>query len=133
MKIIRDYSRAIGVVALLISSLSLAAEPRVDMVWTCTLNEGHTFEELNAVHGKWIAWANKQSYGGDIQGAIAESVIASEFVVILIDSYPDMATYAADSDAYGNSEEGQALNAEYDEVSTCTSNALYSVTNSGGD
>ncbi len=57
----------------------------------------------------------------------------SEFVVILIDSYPDMATYAADSDAYGNSEEGQALNVEYDEISTCTSNALYSVTNSGGD
>jgi len=33
----------------------------------------------------------------------------------------------------GVSEEGQALDAEYDEVSTCTSNALYLVTNSGGD
>ena len=133
MKIIGKYCRGIGAVALLITSLSLAAEPRVDMVWTCTLNEGRTFEELNAVHGKWIAWANKQSYGGDIQGAVAEAVIASEFVVILIDSYPDMATYAADSDAYGNSEEGQALNVEYDEISTCTSSALYLVTNSGAD
>ena len=133
MKITGKYWRGIGAVALLITSLSFAAEPRVDMVWTCTLNEGRTFEELNAVHGKWIAWANKQSYGGDIQGAVAQSIVASEFVVILIDSYPDMATFAADSEAYGISEEGQALNAEYDAVSTCTSNALYLVTNSGGD
>jgi hypothetical protein len=133
MKISMNCWRGIGVVFLLVTGLSLAAETRVDQVWTCTLNEGHTIEELNAVHGKWIAWANKQPYGGDIQGAVAESAVASAFVVIIIDSYPDMVTLAADWEAYGNSEEGQALDAEYEEVSTCTSNALYSVTNSGGD
>ncbi len=133
MKIKGRFLRGMGAVALLMTSLSFAAEPRVDMVWTCTLNEGHTFEELNAVHGKWIAWANKQSYGGDIQGAVAQSMVASEFVVVIIDSYPDITTLAADWEAYYNSEQGQALEAEYDEVSTCTSNALYSVTNSGGD
>ena len=133
MKITREYWRGIGVVALLVTSLSVNAEPRIDQVWTCTLNEGHTTEELNAVHGKWIAWANKQSYGGDIEGAVAKSAVSSEFVVIIIDSYPDMATLAADWEAYGNTEEGQALDVEYDEVSTCTSNALYWVTDSGGD
>ena len=133
MKITREYWSGLGLVALLVANLSFAAEPRVDMVWTCTLNEGRTFEELNDVHGKWIAWANKQSYGGDIQGAVAQSIVASEFVVILIDSYPDMATFAADLVAYDSSEEGQAINAEYDAVSTCTSNELYLVTNSGAD
>ena len=133
MKISREFLRGIGAVALLITSLSLADEPRVNQIWTCTLNEGRTIEDLNAVHGKWIAWANKQSYGGDIQDAVAQSIVASEFVVIIIDSYPDMATLAADWEAYGNSKESQALDAEYDEVSTCTSNALYSVTKSGGD
>jgi hypothetical protein len=133
MKITSEYWRGLGLVALLVTNLSFAAEPRVDMVWTCTLNEGRTFKELNDVHGKWIAWANKQSYGGDIQGAVAQSIVASEFVVILIDSYPDMATFAADLVAYDSSEEGQAINAEYDAVSTCTSNELYLVTNSGGD
>jgi len=43
-----------------------------------------------------------------------------------------MATHAADWEAYGNTDEGQTLEAEYDRVSTCTSNALYWVTNSGG-
>ncbi|MGI9235260.1 MAG: hypothetical protein ACR2RD_16630, partial [Woeseiaceae bacterium] len=124
----------VGIVAttLFLFSLSATADTRVDQVWTCTLNEGHTFEELNAVHGKWLAWANKQSYGGDIRGAVAQSMVASEFVVVIIDSYPDMATLAADWQAYESTKEGQALEVEYDEVSTCTSNALYSVTASGG-
>jgi len=133
MKIMRKHCGAVAAVALLLFSLSASAETRVNQVWTCTLNDGATIEDLNAVHGKWLAWANSQSYGGDIRGAVAQSLVASEFVVIIIDSYPDMATFGADSDAYANSEEGQALDAEYNEVSTCTSNALYEVTDSGGD
>ena len=54
-------------------------------------------------------------------------------VVLIIDSYPDFATYAADDEAYTNSEEGQALDDEYEAVSTCTSNAVHSVTESGSD
>jgi len=133
MKIIRKHCGAVAAVALLLFSLSASAETRVNQVWTCTLNDGATFEDLNAVHGKWLAWANSQSYGGDIRGSVAQSMVSAEFVVVVIDSYPDMATLAADWEAYTNSEEGQALDSEYDEVSTCTSNALYSVTDSGGD
>lgn len=125
----------IGIVAtvLFLLSISATADTRIDQVWTCTLNEDHTLEELQAVHGKWIAWANKQPYGGDIRGAIAESMVASAFVVVIIDSYPDMATLAADWHTYASTKEGRALEAEYDKVSTCTSNALYSVTTSGSD
>jgi hypothetical protein len=127
MKIIKGSWSGIAATVLLTISLSANADPRVDQVWTCTLNDGHTVEELNAVHGRWIAWANKQPYGGDIGGAIAASLVSSNFVVILIDSYPDMATLAADWEAYYSSKEGQALDAEYEELSTCTSNALYTV------
>lgn len=133
MKITKRYLRGISTIALLMLSFSINADTRINQVWTCTLNEGHTVEDLNAVHGKWIAWANKQPHGGDIQGSVAQSMVASAFVVVIIDSYPDLATLAADWDAYGNTEEGQALEAEYDEVSTCTSNALYRVTESGSD
>ena len=83
-------------ITLLLISAQVSAQPWFEQVWTCTVNEGHTFGEFNAVHGKWIKWANKQSYGGDIQGYISQSVVASEFKVYLIDSYPNVATYAAD-------------------------------------
>ena len=115
------------------AAFSASADTRVSIVWTCTLNEGKTVEDLNAVHGKWVDWANSQSYGGDIRGAIASTGIAANFQVLIIDSYPDMATFAADSETYPDSEEGQAIDAEYDAVSTCTGNALYEVTDSGSD
>ena len=125
--------RLVGTVIMLIASFSVNADTRVDQVWTCTLNNGKTLEDLNAVHGKWIAWANKQTYGGDIRGYVVSSLVGAEFsVVLLIDSYPDFATYAADIDAYSGAE-GQALDSEYDAVSTCTSSALYTVTDSGSN
>ena len=133
MKNKRRYWGGICAVALLVASFVVNADTRVNQVWTCTLNEGSTVEDLNAVHGKWIAWANKQKYGGDISGAIAESMVASAFVVIIVDSYPDMATLSADWAAYESTKEGQALNVEYEKVATCTSNALYRVTNIGAD
>jgi argininosuccinate synthase len=118
---------------MLMASFSVNADTRVEQVWTCTLNDGNTAEDLNAVHGKWLAWANKQTYGGDIRGYVVSSLVGAEFsVVLLIDSYPDLTTYAADIDAYYASE-GQALDAEYDAISSCSSSALYTVIESGSD
>ena len=95
-------------------------------------NEGKTVEDLNAIHGKWVDWANKQSYGGTIQGSIAVPTIADNLeVVLLIDSYPDRATFGAEADAYFGTAEGQALEAEYEAVVSCSSNAVYSETESG--
>jgi len=125
--------RLVSAVVMLMASFSVNADTRVDQVWTCTLNDGNTVEDLNAVHGKWLAWANKQTYGGDIRGYVVTSLVGAEFdVVLLIDSYPDLTTYAADIDAY-YAAEGQALDAEYDAVSSCTSSALYEVTDSRGN
>jgi len=91
--------RLVVAVTLLMASMSVSADARLAQVWTCALNEDKTIEDLNAVHGKWLAWANKQTYGGDIQGSIAEPMVSNRLdVVLIIDSYPDRATYAADSD-----------------------------------
>lgn len=126
--------RLVGAVTLLMASFSASADTRVDQVWSCTLNDDKTVEDLNAVHGNWLAWANQQSYGGDIRGYIVSPIVSANLnVVLIIDSYPDFATFVADGEAYSNSEEGQAINDEYEAVSTCTSNALYSSTDSGSD
>jgi hypothetical protein len=106
---------------------SALAESRVDQVWTCTLNEGHTVAEMAAAEAAWVAWANKQPYGAKIRGWVASPMVSSNLsVVMYIDSYPDLAAYAADSKAY-DGPEGRALQARFDEVSTCTAGALFSV------
>jgi len=133
MKISNLNWRLAGAVAMLMASFSVNADTRVEQVWTCTLNDGNTLEELNAIHGKWLAWANAQPFGGDIRGYVVSPLVGAEFsLVLLVDSYPDLTTYAADIDAY-YAAEGQALDAEYDAVSSCTSSALYTVTESGSD
>ena len=133
MKLSNLNWRLAGAVIMLMSRFSVNADTRLEQVWTCTLNDGKTLEDLSAIHGKWLTWANKQAYGGDIRGYVASPFVGAEFsVVLLIDSYPDLVTYAADIDAY-YAAEGQALDAEYDAVSNCTSSALYTVTESGSD
>jgi len=124
--------RFVVAVTLLMASFSVSADTRVAQVWTCMLNEGKTVEDLNTLHGKWLAWTNKQTYGGDIQGSIAVPMVSDRLaVVLIIDSYPDRATYAADSDAVFDTPEGQALIAEHVAMAACTSNVVYSVTTSG--
>ena len=133
MKLSNLNWRLAGAVVMLMASFSVNADTRVEQVWTCTLNDGNTLEELNAIHGKWLAWANAQPFGGDIRGYVVSPLVGAEFsLVLLVDSYPDLTTYAADIDAY-YAAEGQALDAEYDAVSSCTSSALYTVTESGSD
>ncbi len=126
--------RFIAASMLLVAGYAANADTRVVQVWTCTLNDGKSLEDLNAVHGNWLAWANSQSYGGDIRGLVAAPIVSDDLsVVLLIDSYPDFETFAADSVAYFNSDEGQALEAAYSAVGPCTSNIVYSITDSGSD
>lgn len=125
--------RLAGAVIMLMASFSVNADTRLEQVWTCTLNDGKTLEEFSAIHGKWLAWANKQDYGGDIRGHVATPFVGDEFSVILLtDSYPDLVTYAADIAAY-YAAEGAALDAEYDALASCTSSVLYNVIESGSD
>jgi hypothetical protein len=133
MKLSNLSWRLAGAVMMLVASFSVNADTRLEQVWTCTLNDGNTLEELSAIHGKWLAWANKQDFGGDIRGSVASPFVGGEFsVVLIIDSYPDLVTYAADIAAY-YAAVGQALDAEYDAISSCTSSALYTVIESGSD
>jgi|TARA_B110000444_G_scaffold59249_1_gene55175 hypothetical protein len=123
--------RLAGIVLMLMTSFSANAEPRLEQVWTCSLHDGKTLEEFSAIHGKWLAWANEQSYGGDIRGHVSTPFVGDEFsIVLLTDSYPDLVTYAADIAAY-YAAEGASLDAEYDAVANCTSSVLYEVTESG--
>ena len=131
MKLRKIASYGAVVSCALLFGLSAVAEDRIEQVWSCTLNEGKTLEELNAAQTAWVTWANKQSYGGDIRGYVSQTIIGSDVsAVYLIDSYPDMATFAADAEAYAT-EEGQELEEGYNVVSNCTSSALFFIMESG--
>jgi hypothetical protein len=131
MKLRKFASYGATVSCALLFGLSAVAEDRIEQVWSCTLNEGKTLEDLNAAQTAWVQWANKQSYGGGIRGYVSQTIVGSDVsAVYLIDSYPDMATFAADTVEYAG-EEGQELEKGYNVASNCTSNALFFVMVSG--
>ncbi len=67
---------------LLIASVSASSDTRIVQVWSCTLKEGRSVEDLQSIHAKWKAWANKQSYGGGIEARIATPVVSAIIGVV---------------------------------------------------
>ena len=122
MNIYRKFSYTLCVIMLMLIGAHSQADSRVGLVWICTINEGHTPADLNTVLGNWLSWANKEPYGGEIEGYMIASSVESEYYII--DSYPDQETFDADMAAYDNSKEGDALEAAFQKVSNCTSDAF---------
>ena len=116
---------------LVIASVYANSDSRIVQVWSCTLKEGKTVEDLQSIHAKWKTWANKQSYGGGIEARVASPIVSADMgAVLAIDVYPTMEAYAGDINAFYRTKEGQSLLDEYNEVAVCDSNALYSETDS---
>jgi len=127
MRSLKSSWRLAGALILLMAASSVFADSRMDQVWTCTLNEGHTVADMQAAQAAWVAWANKKPHGKGIRGYVATPMVSSNLAVVLyIDSYPSLDVYAADSKAY-DSDEGRELQKAFDRVTTCTSAAIYTV------
>lgn len=102
------------------------AHTRIDEVWTCTIKDGKTMEEFQAVNLKWVRFMNEKVDGGDIHSYIATPVVGTQNQFISIDSFPSMASWTAHKAAVETTE-GKALTAAFIEVSNCSSNSLMSV------
>ena len=112
-------------VAGVLCAVAASADDAVLQVWTCTLNEGHTLEELIDVHEKWVKWASDQPGGEDVEGSILTSVISENVdSVLIVDSWASPSDMTASWKAYMDTV-GEDMEAAYDEVSTCSSNSLW--------
>ncbi len=105
------------------------AVERIVEVWTCTLNDDQTQEDVQTTNTKWVAFMNAQVEGGDIQSYVLTSIVGNTEGFLYVDSFPDMRAWIA-AKAASETDEGQAIDAELDEVSTCTSNTLHQSTES---
>jgi hypothetical protein len=102
---------------------------RVVEVWTCSLDEGKTQEDAQAVNKKWLEFVNASVDGGDIHSYILTPIVGSTGTFLYADSYPSMEAWVAAKKAM-ESEKGKALDAEFEAVEECSSNALYRSTES---
>lgn len=124
--------RSVCATAVLSCAGLVYGDARIEVVWSCTLNEGKTLEDLHAVNGKWLKWNSENGIDG-VSSSVANRILGGDLTtVVLIDSYPDWETYAEEAAKY-DSPAGEALDAAYNEVATCNSNDVWQIEESGVD
>ena len=116
-------SAVVATVFLGLGSISLA--DGIAEAWTCTLKDGNTMEDVQAVNSKWLGWINTHVEGGGITSSIGTPVIGKLETFIFVDSYPSLAAWAEARDA-SESDEGNELDGMFEDVSECKENRLWS-------
>ena len=124
--------RTVSAISLFFVACLAQADPRIEVVWSCTLNEGKTLEDLHEVNGNWLKWKKEKGLD-EITSHVANRLLGGDLSdVLLIDSYPDWETYAELVAKY-DSPDGEAMDAAYNEVATCNANTVWAVEESGID
>ncbi len=92
-------------------------------VWTCTFEDEKTVEDVQAVNSKWLAYVHEH-VSEDITSSVLTAVVGNLENFIFVDSYPDLATWAATKSRL-DSDESDEIDDLFDDVSECSKNRLY--------
>jgi hypothetical protein len=111
----------------------VAEGERIVEIWTCTLNEGYSMEDIEIMSTRWLdlvlsgGATDVDSYRlshlvGTMRGHEPAEDVTSSF--LFIDSFPDVASWMAAKRAQ-MTPEGQEIMAAYTQLNTCGTNTLY--------
>ena len=102
-----------------------SANPVID-VWTCSLQEGKTIEDVEAAGKMWVEVVRRITGNNEISSSMAVSIVGDATTFKWFDTYPSHEVYAAAQTAMSNSEEYEPVGEALDAATTCTGNQLYS-------
>lgn len=102
----------------------VAVADSITETWTCEVKEGKKMEDVQATNSKWLKWVNANVEGGGIKSSVGTSVVGNSEKFIFVDTYPDLATWAAAKDAL-DSDAADELDEMFEDVSDCSENRLW--------
>ena len=111
-------------VALLCVSAGAWAD-KVSEVFECELEKGATIADAQAINVTWLAFM-RANVSEDISSVAATVVVGDFDEFLYVDTYPDLATWAAAKTAL-ETDEGQALETSFGDVMECDESTLYRV------
>lgn len=114
----------VTLVALCLSGIATA--DGIAETWTCEVKEGKSIEDAQATNSKWLKWINAHVEGGGITSSIGTTVVGNNEIFIFVDTYPNLATWAAAKDAL-DSDAGNELDDLFSDVSECSENRLWKI------
>ena len=115
---------SVATIVLCLSNVAIADS--VVEAFTCKLEEGKTVEDVQAKNSEWLKWINANVEGGGITSAVGTAVVGNTGTFIFVDTYPNLATWAAAKDAL-DTEAGEELDDLFDGISDCSENRLWKI------
>jgi hypothetical protein len=100
-----------------------ASADSIAEVYSCELKEGKQQEELQAANSKWLKWV-RENVSENISSSVGTAVVGDQSIFLFVDSYPDLATWAAAQTAL-DGDAASALETLFDEISECSENRLW--------
>ena len=114
-------------VALVTLCLSgIATADSIAETWTCEVKDGKSIEDVQATNSKWLKWINAHVEGGGVTSSVGTTVVGNAEIFIFVDTYPNLATWAAAKDAL-DSDEGDEVEDLFEDVSECSENRLWKI------
>ena len=102
----------------------IATADTIVETWTCKVEEGTEMEDVQAINSKWLKWIKDHVDGDDITSSVGTSIVGNIESFIFVDSYPDLATWAAAKEAL-DSADGDEIDELFEGISDCTDNRLW--------
>ena len=115
---------ALGATFLGVSPAHADGHERIAEIWSCKLNEGKTIEEVKALNSDWVK-LNNQDVEGEIRSYVLTSLVGGSESFHFVDSFPSLEAWAATKERMDSTEEGQALDAEFEKLAKCSKNSLH--------
>ncbi|TRX56592.1 hypothetical protein [Thalassomonas sp. M1454] len=119
------FIKALSLMTVLGFSVNAFADARIEQVWSCTLKEGKSIEDVKVLNSKWVAYVNKAVKGGDIRSYVVTPIVGNLGTFVFVDSFPNMESWAAKK-AVMETDEGKKIDESFADVSECQKNSLYS-------
>ena len=118
----------IAIALVIVLGLSVCAayadsQERTVVIWKCELNEGKTAADVQAVNAKWVKLVNANAEG-EIRSYVLSTIVGHSGTFLYVDSFPSGEAWVG-ARAAMKSEEGKALDKEFEEAAKCSSNSMY--------
>jgi hypothetical protein len=91
--------------------------------YTCKLNEGKKVEDVLAANSAWLKWV-RANVNENISSHVGTAVVGHLDMFLFVDSYPDLATWAATETAL-NTEAPDEIEAGLNAAAKCSENNLW--------
>jgi len=94
-------------------------------VFTCTLEDEKTVEDVQAANSKWLAYVH-ENVSEEITSSVITAVVGDLSVFRFVDSYPDLEIWAATKTRLDSDEaEADGMGELFDGLFDCSSSQLY--------